>query len=87
MAEELKDEAICTAHSSVECDQKITASYETPKRGCKLELNGDRPYRSTCGYRLVIKAPVHKEEPMPAIPELKPIETKLVKPTTDELPF
>jgi hypothetical protein len=86
MAEELKDEAICTAHSSVECRERCMFSYEPP-RGCKLQLTGNRPYRSTCEFRLVIKAPIKKDEPLPEIPELKPIETKPVKPTTDELPF
>jgi hypothetical protein len=91
MSEELKDEAICMAHSSVECDQKCTLFYEEPKRGCKLELTIDNPYRSTCEYRLVIKAPPVPVEtnpvPLPEIPELKPITTMPVKLTkTEELP-
>ncbi len=57
MLEQLEDEAICTTHSSVECDKKNTAYYETSKRGCKLELSSDKPYTSHCNFRMVIKAP------------------------------
>jgi len=92
MSEQLKDEAICMAHSSVECDRKCTLSYEEPKRGCKLELTGDNPYKSTCEYRLVIKAPTVPVEtnpvPLPEIPIIEPITTAAVKPAaTDDLPF
>jgi hypothetical protein len=71
MSEELKDEAICTAHSSILCSKRSSYSYEL--RACGLETTGDRPYTSECDYRLVIKAPVVKEEPLPEIPVLTPI--------------
>jgi hypothetical protein len=67
MSKELKDEAICTAHSSIECSEKHYT------RQCNLRTTGDQPYTSECDYRLVIKAPVVKEEPLPEIPVLTPI--------------
>lgn len=82
---ELKDEAICTAHSSVECDKKITASYETPKRGCNLNLSSDNPYTSYCKYRIVIEVPKLKEIVEQPI-EAKEIPIEIVpKPEYDSL--
>jgi hypothetical protein len=84
---ELKDEAICTAHSSVKCNKKLIASYDTPRRGCELNFFSDNPYTSRCNFKMIIKAPVVKEEPLPEISELKPITTMPVTPTSDDLPF
>jgi hypothetical protein len=84
MSEELKDEVICIAHSSIECSQRDRYSNS---RICNLEIIGNRPYIFACDFRIRITAPVVKEEPLPEIPELKPIEPMSVKPTTDELPF
>lgn len=81
MSEELKDEAICIAHSSIKCDERSNRTYEPP-RACKLVLTeDDRPYKSHCPFRLVIKAPA------PAIEPKKPEPVVLPATESDELPF
>lgn len=81
MSEELKEEVICLAHSSVECSKKNDYSFGI-KRGCNLGVEHNDPFTSTCQWRHVIKAPSVPVETNPVpVPELP------LNPTALDTPF